>query len=168
MGLVLVHLLQKYINRDVEGAWFMDFVWYCWLFYGGIFIFRYMCGLSKGIETLFALAGCLLMHYLQLGLPSLLLVVFGAWAIVFLKSKWAVTDFIGKISYSLYLTHHTAGLRFLNLGLRMHLNASGRLMLYFASLLFCILIAWLFYLLIEKPSLKWAERLSYRDKEPAL
>ena len=167
LALLLLHYLQNYINHGLEGAWFMDLVYYCWVFYAGIFLFRYVCGLSQGTETLVLITFCLLMDYREQNMASLVMAAFGAWAIIFLKSKWVVTDFLGKISYSLYLTHHSVGMRFLNLSMRLQPNVAGRLMLFFADLLFCILIAWIFYLVIEKPSLQWAEKLRYRDIEPA-
>lgn len=78
--------------------------------------------------------------------------------------------FLGKISYSLYLTHF-----FISAFLVDSLTARGmsgnniaRILSSLFILIVCISFAYIFYLLIEKPSQAWASKIKYRSSEKPL
>lgn len=78
--------------------------------------------------------------------------------------------FLGKISYSLYLTHF-----FISAFLADSLSARGmsennfaRILSSLFILIICISFANIFYLLIEKPSQAWASKIKYRSSEKPL
>ena len=123
-----------------------------------------MCGLTSGLVSALLIAICFFMFEIELGVSSLFLTSFGVLSIVFLKRSWVLTDFLGKISYSLYLVHHIIGMKILNLCSRFHLSDLERVVIFWADIALCIFVAWIFYLIIEKPSLRWAEQLSYTGK----
>jgi peptidoglycan/LPS O-acetylase OafA/YrhL len=80
-------------------------------------------------------------------------------AILHLNFKTLVTDFLGKISYSLYLIHCLAA--------EILLTAFPAIQqikpypLFTFLVLFNILIAYIFYLAVEKPALSWAGRIKF-------
>jgi peptidoglycan/LPS O-acetylase OafA/YrhL len=66
--------------------------------------------------------------------------------------------FLGKISYSLYLIHIPIGMRIINLGARFsHDNFMLQLLILLSALFTSIIISFLFYNLIEKPSILYAK-----------
>ena len=162
--LAVLHFLQKQYSTQETDIWLQDMVFYCWLFIVGILLFRYMCGLTSGLVSALLIAICFFMFEIELGVSSLFLTSFGVLSIVFLKRSWVLTDFLGKISYSLYLVHHIMGMKILNLCSRFHLSDLERVVIFWADIALCIFVAWIFYLIIEKPSLRWAEQLSYTGK----
>lgn len=84
-----------------------------------------------------------------------------AGAIAWLNIKSKVTDFLGKISFSLYLVHVPIGSKCLNF-LGRYANSEFRQWLIFIfGLVVCIVAAWLFYLLVEKPCQKYSHKLRY-------
>lgn len=87
-------------------------------------------------------------------------------AILFLKVRHRVFQFLGSISYSLYLIHSPVGRRALNVFLRL-LNAQTtptRLVCIAAATAVSILAAYLLYRLVELPAQKWSSSLRYRRR----
>ena len=162
--LVALYFLQRQYSAKETDIWIQDMVYYCWVFIIGILLFRYICGLTSGLVSALLIIICLYMFEQELGVSSLILTSFGVLSIVFLKRSWVLTDFLGKISYSLYLVHHIIGMKILNLCSRFHLSDLERVVIFWADIGLCIFVAWIFYLIIEKPSLRWAEQLSYVGK----
>lgn len=75
------------------------------------------------------------------------------------KHKLAI--WLGTISFSLYLVHVPIGGRVVNLGKRYVESQAGEVLLSLAALLVSLVAAYLFYLMIEKPSQGLAARLKY-------
>jgi peptidoglycan/LPS O-acetylase OafA/YrhL len=67
--------------------------------------------------------------------------------------RWLI--YIGTVSYSLYLTHEIAIVYFINLDL----DRKSMPIMYFVSIIFGVLLASLFYFLIEKPFMNIGKRL---------
>jgi peptidoglycan/LPS O-acetylase OafA/YrhL len=87
-----------------------------------------------------------------------------------LRNRWhgPVTDFLGRISYSLYLVHLPLGVALQRLLLPHIDGEAGRITLAFGTLVFCIVGAWLFYRVVERPSQRLAKRFSYRPGRVAV
>jgi len=82
--------------------------------------------------------------------------------ICFTNIRSRVTDFLGKISFSLYLVHIPIGSKILNYGSR---YANTDLKIYgflIFSLIFTISFAWVFFKLVEQPSLRWSSKINYK------
>jgi hypothetical protein len=81
--------------------------------------------------------------------------------ILLIEFKSHITDFFGKISYSLYLIHIPIGSRLLNL-LGRYVNEPYQVWLAIIFALSCtIFSAWLFYRLIEKPFQLMSKKIAY-------
>lgn len=74
-----------------------------------------------------------------------------------------MTIWLGTISYSLYLIHVPVGGKVVNLGKRYVESQTGELLVSLLALVVSVATAYVFYLMIERPSQKWAARLKYRQ-----
>jgi len=85
--------------------------------------------------------------------------------ICYAEFKTRATDFLGKISFSLYLLHVPIGGRIINFGGR-YANTSWKVWLVLLVALIITLIAsWLFYKLVEYPSQILSKKITYKKIE---
>ncbi len=128
-GLGILGTLKS--SKQISKAYF---VFWMIIFLGSIIVFK---GVTVGIITFFTL-------------------------VLILKSNinTKMFNFLGEISYSLYLTHGELGGRIIYFILPFILSFSYQsyLLLIFA-MFFSIFGAWLFFLLIEKPSKKYSKQI---------
>ena len=82
-------------------------------------------------------------------------------AILHLNYETIVTNFLAKVSYSLYLTHS------LIIGIfHQYFKIAEHPEAYFIIIsLFCIGLSYLFFLLVEKPALGWSKKISTNTSE---
>jgi peptidoglycan/LPS O-acetylase OafA/YrhL len=160
--LLMVALLVLYLplHGQAQVTWLTG---YLPLFMCGFLLFQRHAGIIGEREFwLWLLVLVPLSFNYSLVMPGLVLLS----VCLMLQNRWhgPVTDFLGRISYSLYLTHLPVGASLQRL-LLPHIDSdTGRIALAFGTLLFCILAAWIFYLVVERPSQRWAKRLSYRPR----
>ncbi len=101
------------------------------------------------------------LHQLAGGLGASLL-------IAFYRSRKAPLLFFGTISYSLYLFHFPIALKTVNYLTRYPWAFKYNWAIVLVGSAFCILVAWIAYLVLEKPSKFWAQRIKYAaGKNPA-
>jgi peptidoglycan/LPS O-acetylase OafA/YrhL len=92
-------------------------------------------------------------------MPALALLT--VWLLLQNRLETRITGFLGQISYSLYLVHAPIALlqvdvlRYLESGLQ-------RVTLAVVVMGVCIFAAWMFYLVVERPSMNVAKRIQYR------
>ena len=79
--------------------------------------------------------------------------------IPFPKNK--VFNFFSNISYSLYLTHIPIGGRVINLSLRFVKTDFQKDFAIISALLISIITAYLFHIVIEKPTINWSKKIKY-------
>lgn len=73
-----------------------------------------------------------------------------------------ITEFLGRVSYSLYLIHLPVGIPFLRLTEDFMVTDIQRIVTACAAMALCVFAAWFFYLWIERPSVRLARRISLR------
>lgn len=75
-------------------------------------------------------------------------------------------NFVGEISYSLYLIHFPLGIKFINL-LNPYFPPSNKWMLFILTILVTTLLSWLFYIIFEKPFARLSTKLKYKATTPS-
>jgi len=100
----------------------------------------------------------------KFGLITLILLVASSCVLLYFTTFIKPFFFLGAISYSLYLTHDlvlvvTGGIL---KRLQVDTNQNSLFWLLF-EVLSAILVAYVFYILVEKRSLKWSKRIFYRN-----
>ncbi len=86
-------------------------------------------------------------------------------AMNYVKLSNPVTTFLGKISFSLYITHHFAGIssEFVLRNLTgTDLNDFTKVIMLFVYLTIAIVFAWVFYKLIEAPSMHLSKKIKLK------
>lgn len=111
---------------------------------------------------------CALFIFMKEGWELALAGLFPALFMVFLGHKrFRALEFLGKISYSLYLIHVPIGGRVINLTVKLTDNIYLSMLAVFAALAVSVAFAWLFFLVVEEPSIRWAKRIGSRPKREA-
>jgi peptidoglycan/LPS O-acetylase OafA/YrhL len=76
----------------------------------------------------------------------------------------AAFEFPGEISYSLYLLHFVIGIKLINV-LRPKVEPAHYWMLFIAAFIVCLLVSWVFWKFIEKPSARLSNRVKLGAKK---
>ena len=140
---------------------------YAWLPYhivpfgAGVALFHYYRGYANRWELAAVLAALLFAHIKAFNYEHGLATAISVGIILFVKEVGRVGKFLGKISYSYYLTHVFSGWTLLN-GLAMHTKDPTILTIgVFVAVLISIPFAQWFYKKVEEPTMAWAKRLKY-------
>ena len=138
------------------------------LFVIGMASFQHYCGISSRFEWVSVLLVAAAVGGYISGIPDALAAVGCALAIVLWPASsippWPL-QYLGRISYSLYLVHFPIGHRLRNLGARVvGDSAPGQIVVSIVSLAVSILVAHWMWRWVEKPSQAWAARLRYASK----
>jgi len=86
-------------------------------------------------------------------------------ALTFLSAELSIFDFLGKISFSLYLTHGIFGGNLLYFAGPLVSNFGSKFILLCSAILFSIGCAWIMYKVIELPALRWSKRLTMQHQD---
>lgn len=136
---------------------------YLGLFMFGIAAFQYRIRLIKKEILVLLLVVSTLVAGLALGwlvaIVGLITSILVAFDLNLGQHKLAI--WLGSISFSLYLVHVPVGGRVVNLGRRYVESQAGEAVLSLTALLVSLAAAYIFYLMIEKPSQGLAARLKY-------
>ncbi len=93
---------------------------------------------------------CMRVSYMMGAVPCLT-----ALMLLHVNFQSALTNFLGKTSYSLYVTHQITGGLIISLFKPANLSSA---IMYPIVITSCIIGAWLFYLAIEKPAIHWSQK----------
>jgi peptidoglycan/LPS O-acetylase OafA/YrhL len=138
-----------------------------YLSYFGIGILLYFYKIIWRVPTtvfLSTLLLFLLQIYLFSDLTGFLASICSIVAILLWNRMTKIITFFSAISISLYLVHVPIGGRVINLGLRFISTNTERYLLVCIALVASITVAWIFYRLIEKPSMMLSKGFMYNDK----
>jgi peptidoglycan/LPS O-acetylase OafA/YrhL len=101
---------------------------------------------------------------ITVGRPPAAAALLAVFVINFYDRRTAVTDFLGKISYSLYLLHWPVGhlvLSLLGLKLLDARSDAARVAVIFTSLGVCVAASYALHRAVELPAQHWSSRFSY-------
>ena len=101
--------------------------------------------------------------YFVFPLPIFLATLFPIPFILKINIESKIFLFLGNISYSFYLLHSAFGSRILNLSMRFIEDDLHRSFLVILTILICIGISYIYYLLIEKPSIRLSKKIRLGD-----
>ena len=105
----------------------------------------------------------------RFGLSILALLVISSFIVLYFKTSVKPLIFLGDISYSLYLIHSLVMILFVGFGKRHHFDFEHyQLFWLLLEVSIAVLCAYLFYILIEKPSLAMSKRVFYNKKWSSL
>lgn len=77
------------------------------------------------------------------------------------------TDFLGDISYSLYITHAPVAFfaeTIIKRMTQMHTSSAGKALLFVVYLLLALIVAWLFHRVVERPFLRLSKMIGLRGR----
>jgi exopolysaccharide production protein ExoZ len=101
----------------------------------------------------------------KFGLPIAALLLISSLIILFFKYVVRPLIFLGNISYSVYLIHDLVLIFFVGIGKILHFEfAHYQLIWLLIETLAAIFCAWVFYIFIEKPSIKFSKRVFYNRR----
>lgn len=121
------------------------------------------------------------LFFAALVLPTLFALVWGSWRVALASVSTAIIIAtvsrpmprllvgLGTISYSLYLIHWPVGVTVGN-AIRRAIPTTPPIVIVLITLTACLLVAWVFYRLVELPSVRFSKRIRYRvaaDIQPA-
>lgn len=102
--------------------------------------------------------------FLNFNIGVLLLIIGVVLFVSFVKKITKVFDFLGKISYSLYIIHPLVLIYLLGIYKKLSIPKNLELFTLTSQLLIAIICAYIFYVLIEKPSIALSKKIAYKNK----
>lgn len=135
------------------------------LFAIGILAFRQTSLKAPSRETLGAILLALALAAWVDGVPDAVVAMASCAAILFVNINLRLLNFLGDISYSLYLMHVFVGNMVFGLALRWaHSFPQLKWVLPFFGVALAIAVACLLHRLVESPSRRWASRIGYQTR----
>lgn len=108
---------------------------------------------------------CLVLIFLKFQSLITLLILIASLIIYYTNKSINILNFLGKISYSLYLIHPLTLIFILGIAKRLNLFYLNDLVFLFLQILICIAIGYIYYNLIEKKSIQLSQKLNYKNNE---
>lgn len=136
------------------------------LYYSPLFACGFICYLKKQGQidralTILLLSLTFLSVFHKLGIESALACGLACLLILFTWLTHPALNFLGIISYSLYLLHIPVGTRMINLLVRIPFFSSHEYLTFWSSVAITILLSYGFYRIIERPSITLSRKIVY-------
>lgn len=132
------------------------------VFTAGIAVFMHRIGRLNDLQFIALLGWCMYETRYEIGPEVAVALSLTASAIVLLKWKTKVTDFLGNISYSLYLIHGFFGCQFLYFTAQYTHTVWEKIGLLLTAFALSIGASWIFYKAFEVPSVRWSKKIRYK------
>jgi peptidoglycan/LPS O-acetylase OafA/YrhL len=158
LGLLIISCAVCWV-QVLHYNWFI--FQYLFMFISGILIFLYMIRHLSLKWFLVLNTSVLVMIAIHYGYDFLFVALLGTCGIILIRKRWKVTDFMGRISYSFYLTHIESGAWFMIL---VRDYVPNNFVLRIIGILFSILFATGFYYAFERPAFRLSKKIRYREK----
>ncbi len=137
---------------------------YLLMFLPGILLFFLMTKQISLPIFIFSAIIIVALNYIKTDIQGLICPIIAAGFILFIKKPIKPLIFLGTISYSLYLINTPIGTDgIINFLQNYIISENGRIGLMIIALLIIIFFAWVFYRVIEKPSLKLSKKIVFRN-----
>ncbi len=132
------------------------------IFLIGIFVFQYKMGLSSAWRMLLSIAAMFALMKTPIGMPVAIVATVTGLLIAFatLENRWC--NWLGEISYSLYLLHIPVGLNVMAFLSRLPYSGSYMVVVDLVCVAICLYTSWLFYCWIEGPSQRWSSAIKMK------
>lgn len=137
---------------------------YGFLFIVGILLFQYRIGYLGKTHFGAMLLISLIILFIKFDHRYLIAALLPYFFITYFVFTDKISKFLGNISYSIYLIHIPIGGRIINLTETFIQNEMARSLFVFVAMAVSIFAAYVFYRIIEKPSMELAKRISYNKK----
>ncbi len=144
--------------------WYAPYEWlpYHLLPFGaGVALFHFYRGYMGRWELGVVLLALLFAHFKAFGYEHLVASTLSCAIILFIKQVGSAAQFMGKISYSFYLTHVFSGWTLLNSLKTYTQDPTIMTFAIFAALLVSVWFASWFYDRVEQPTLAWAKKIRF-------
>ncbi len=138
---------------------------YGFLFIVGILLFQYRIGYLEKAHFGAMLLISLLIIFIKFDHRYLIAALLPYFFITYFVFTDKISKFLGNISYSIYLIHIPIGGRIINLTETFVQDELIRSLFVFVAMAVSIFGAWIFYKIIEKPSMELAKKITYTKKE---
>lgn len=136
----------------------------------GIFVFQYRMGISSLWRMLIGIGLMFAIMKQPIGMPVASVATATGLLIAFVTLENRLLNWLGAISYSLYLLHLPIGLRFIDFTSRLPYSGKYLIILDVLAIGFCLWVSSLFFRWVEGPSQKWSSAIRIKPatlKEPA-
>jgi len=133
---------------------------YAPLFLFGISIFQYKAKIINHIECIIVITACFIYNYAFIN-HAFAYCGLGTAAIIlwFSEIKVAGLNWLGKMSYSIYLIHPIVGAAVINLLCKYATGTIQKTLIIFVGLIVTFISSFIMYLLVEKPSKKLSSKI---------
>jgi peptidoglycan/LPS O-acetylase OafA/YrhL len=135
------------------------------LFIVGILMFQFQVGYLKKGEFGLLLLIVLIMIFAKFDKRYLIAALLPYFFIMYFDFGNSFSRFLGNISYSLYLVHIPIGGRVINLTKQLTEDEFTRSIFVFVAMAVSIFASWVFFKLIEKPTMLLSKKLTYQKKK---
>ncbi len=158
-------------NLSSSALWVGGFLPFWYAFIAGVFAYWANRGVRHARTLMWSFFGALgiafaLHHNYSIGavlVTAALLAQSAHWPTLNYWFSWRPLQFLGTISYSLYLLHNPLTGATFNLSYRVLPHTLwGELASFVLVLMVCLLVSYLAYRLVEKPSIRWSRLVAVR------
>ena len=137
-------------------------------FISGMLLFLYRMNLIERNYFIYASGLAAIACYMQIGIYEGCATVIGILVIAFVRFQHPVTNFLGMISFSLYITHHNTGVVVEYFLRSLYLPDPSlwiKFLVFVLYVMVAIAAAWVFYKFVEEPSLKLSKKIPIKPRK---
>ncbi|MFN0031851.1 MAG: acyltransferase family protein [Flavobacteriales bacterium] len=151
-----------FISMFFDEAYKHLFFYHTPVFALGIVLFMQHIGKLSSFDSILMSLLCLVVCYYEINVECMLFVAGTALCIYAVHWRNRFLEWVGNISYSLYLTHAFSGCQLLYYFAPKAVSYRDKFILLVSAFIVSLVFAYLFHLLIEKPSMRWSQYIRFK------